>query len=69
MTKQTEIHTHLTQGKNKDFDSLVKKTVEYLKNKATRLVMVNNGSLKLFLKDLPDRKVPQVIEIRQHLIS
>ncbi len=67
MSTKNETGVNLTQGRDKTFDDLVKKTNDYLKKEATRLVMVNNGSLKLFLKDLPDRKVPQVIEIRQHL--
>ena len=68
MTKQTETYTHLTQGKNKDFDSLVKKTVEYLKNKATRVIMVNNGGYKCHLNsDSSKREVPLLLEIKQHL--
>lgn len=68
MSTKNETGVNLTQGRDKTFDDLVKKTNDYLKKEATRLVMVNNGSIKFFFKkESPDRKVPVVLEIRQHL--
>lgn len=67
MSVKNEANVNLTQGKNKEFDTLVKKTNEYLMSKVSRLTMVNNGGFKCYPNlDSPDREVPLVIEIRQH---